>query len=212
MRRIFTTGLMFLAAGLFVTGEIDSADTAVSPFIGPVISASRDFNNEKTKTSTGFGIGFDAFYRLSCGGCQRLSLMMSGAYTAPGTYNFGTIRRKTTGHSGIYQKKESGFNWNVGIHWASKPVGRVKFNLFAAPGIYFTRLKSQSFRDGNNRDLPLPGQSQNKIRFGAVLGGGPEVMLSGRTSVGIHPRFHVNLADPTGNFMFQIPVNFKFYF
>lgn len=200
-------------AGLFLAGfESKAADTAVAPAAGPAIVFNRDFNNTNTKSSIGFSIGFDAFYRLSCKGCRNLSLLMSSSYSASGPFNFGNTRRTRTGHNGIYKESLRTFNWNAGINWSSKPVGKVKFNLFAAPGIYYHQKKDISYKDGNNRDLPLPSSSKNKVDFGALIGGGAEVMLSPRTSVGFSPRIQLNFSQFPARSSMQFPVKLKFYF
>lgn len=201
-----------LLAAILIAHNAYAADTAVAPVLGPAISTSKDFNNENAKTNMGFGLGFDAFYRLGCKGCRGLSLMMTGTFTSTGNFNFGATKRIKTGHTGIYKKSESRFNWNIGVNWSTKPVGKVKFNVFAGPGLYYTKIKNESFRNGNNLDLPLPSRSNSKFDFGVMIGGGPEVMLSEKSSLSVTPRYNFTLSDPGGNSSFFIPVSFKLYF
>ena len=210
--KIMKKKISIIALILSLLNAAHAADTAISPAIGPSIVSNTDFNNANRKSSLGFNIGFDAFYRLPCHRCQNLSLMMSSGYTTSGTFDFGSTRRTRTGHVGIFKESFQTFNWNVGINWSSRPIGKVKFNLFVAPGIYYDQTKNVSYKDGNNRDLPLPEGSRSGVRFGAVVGGGAEVMLSNKTSVGLSPRIHLNLSDLGGRSAIQFPLNFKFYF
>ncbi|MDP2600957.1 MAG: outer membrane beta-barrel protein [Deltaproteobacteria bacterium] len=201
----------FLAA-FFLSASVKAADVAVAPYVGPAIVFNRDFNGEHGKSTLGFSIGFDAFYRLSCQGCRNFSLMMNTGYTSTGPFNFSGVRRKATGHVGTFKETLQIFNWNVGVNWSPKPVGKIKFNLFAAPGIYHTKKKDVSYRDGNNKDLPLPSMSQSETDFGLLVGGGVEVMVSKRSSISFTPRVNINMLKLSERSSIQLPISFKFYF
>lgn len=201
-----------MAISLTVGSTVHAADIAIAPALGPTILFDQDFNHAKTKSNLGFSIGFDAYYRLPCRGCRNFSLFMSSALSSSGSFKFDSVKRKATGHVGVFKESLQIFNWNTGVDWSPKPVGKLKFHLFAAPGLYYTRVKEVSYKDGNNRDLPLPKTSSNGLNFGLMIGGGTEFMLSSRTSIGIAPRFHMNFNNFPARSSIQIPLNFKFYF
>ncbi|MDO8526759.1 MAG: outer membrane beta-barrel protein [Deltaproteobacteria bacterium] len=204
--------ISLLLTAFFLSASVKAADVAVAPYVGPALVFNRDFNGANGKSALGFSIGFDAFYRLSCKGCRNFSLIMNTGYTSVGPFSFSGVRRKATGHVGTFKETLQLFNWNVGVNWSPKPVGKIKFNLFAAPGIYHTRKKDVSYRDGNNRDLPLPSMSHSKTDFGILVGGGAEVMLSKRSSISFTPRVNINMSKLSERLNIQLPISFKFYF
>lgn len=180
--------------------------------IGFVLAWNDDFNHENTKSSVGFNIGAQAINSINCRHCKSLLLESSIDYEHLGKYTFSPTRVGNTRIAGRYKEKLYTFHANFGLRYYFLKSRKLSPFISFTPGIYYTKIKSVSFKDFSGNDIDFGGVSRSSVNFGFGFGLGLSYRLSHKLIAEFYPKWHIYFPQGLRNSFLQLPLTLKYRF
>lgn len=180
--------------------------------LGPVLAWNQDLNNQHTISDIGFNAGAGIVSSLNCQYCRGLMLEAGFDYEHLGGFDFGPTRLSKPRAVGNYKESEYVLHANVGVRFY--PVKGKKISPFVslAPGIYYQKVSSVSFKDYSGRDLETGQVPRSHINFGFGIGAGISYRVSYRIILEFQPKWHVFFPRGPANSFIQFPLTLNYLF